>query len=210
MCSVSPVINGCSAKCCENFPMPFSPEDFIANDKAIEIGNFLFTKSSGIQVQVIRDPTRQIVQDMIVHLGLSQVSPETPFCTIGEEYRYKHCIPDDEPLVQSQLKTGKDWLTVIDGELYINTYTCRHFDIVNRICTIYETRPNMCRNFGRGCKHASCSFDALLKQEQEKEHLEALYANNFKGLKQKIENYEFDDETYKKSSLDTLIEELLL
>ena len=39
-------------------------------------------------------------------------------------------------------------------------FTCRHFDKVKRLCTIYESRPEMCRTYpnGRRCSHSiGCS-----------------------------------------------------
>lgn len=38
-------------------------------------------------------------------------------------------------------------------------YTCRHFDGAN--CTVYNERPNMCRDYpyGQPCEHSSCSWD---------------------------------------------------
>lgn len=42
------------------------------------------------------------------------------------------------------------------------TYTCRHFDAVAGLCTVYEQRPAMCRDYpsygdaGRACLH--CGF----------------------------------------------------
>jgi Fe-S-cluster containining protein len=42
-------------------------------------------------------------------------------------------------------------------------FTCKHFDLVNRDCGIYETRPGMCRDFpyGSRCEHGErCGWDA--------------------------------------------------
>jgi Fe-S-cluster containining protein len=38
-------------------------------------------------------------------------------------------------------------------------YTCKHWDETTRLCTIYESRPMMCRDFpyGRECGHG-CGF----------------------------------------------------
>lgn len=41
-------------------------------------------------------------------------------------------------------------------------FTCRHFDTTNRVCTAYEDRPQMCRDFpyGKKCPYGdSCEWD---------------------------------------------------
>lgn len=43
----------------------------------------------------------------------------------------------------------------------LQTYSCRHFDIELRSCTIYDQRPGLCRRYpaaGCNCDHPSCSF----------------------------------------------------
>jgi Fe-S-cluster containining protein len=46
-----------------------------------------------------------------------------------------------------------------------HVYTCRHFDDRTRLCTIYEERPEMCRDYpyGRngGCEYG-CGYRAAL------------------------------------------------
>ena len=39
-------------------------------------------------------------------------------------------------------------------------FTCRFFDAVNGQCTIYEKRPNMCRDYGVTvpCMHEGCEW----------------------------------------------------
>lgn len=45
----------------------------------------------------------------------------------------------------------QDW-TPDEGERY---FTCRHWDPATRLCTVYEERPQMCRDAGETscCKH---------------------------------------------------------
>lgn len=40
-------------------------------------------------------------------------------------------------------------------------FACRHWDEETRLCTVYEQRPTMCRDFpyGRGCHNEGCSFE---------------------------------------------------
>lgn len=42
-------------------------------------------------------------------------------------------------------------------------YRCRHFDAATRLCTVYERRPNMCRDYpgASGCKW--CTYDPRLE-----------------------------------------------
>ena len=39
-------------------------------------------------------------------------------------------------------------------------FTCRHFDRQRSICTVYETRPRMCRSYphGEACAYAGCTW----------------------------------------------------
>jgi Fe-S-cluster containining protein len=55
--------------------------------------------------------------------------------------------------------------TMPSGKAYahedrVQLYTCRWFDGTN--CTVYETRPSMCRRYpyGSKCEHDTCSWDA--------------------------------------------------
>ena len=39
-------------------------------------------------------------------------------------------------------------------------FTCRHFDIWNRVCRNYPDRPNMCRNYpySQKCNYEDCTL----------------------------------------------------
>ncbi len=73
-------------------------------------------------------------------------------------------------------KRLKDWDQIIEMVIYLGEvanpnrpgspvdhwYTCRNHDADSGNCTIYETRPQMCRDFpnGRECPNAGCTYVA--------------------------------------------------
>lgn len=160
------VVNGCAGKCCENFSFPYSPDELDQLIEAIERGEtgYTFTTKEGESKKLIRDPEVNKIKDMLIYLGASKVDPQNTIYTHSELYRYNLCIPDDEPITKPKdLNYAQEryweWHHLKDGEIYGHTYTCKHFDTEKRICGNYEDRPNMCKNFGRGCKYEGCSFD---------------------------------------------------
>lgn len=55
--------------------------------------------------------------------------------------------------------TGKSFSMVMGEGFLIDAFTCKHFDIENRICTDYENRPDICKQMGcSGCNYSGCSF----------------------------------------------------
>ncbi len=47
-----------------------------------------------------------------------------------------------------------------DGKFY-TTFTCRHFDVEEQQCLIYDERPAMCRRFGAEevkCNYEGCTY----------------------------------------------------
>lgn len=63
---------------------------------------------------------------------------------IAREDWQELCVTDDCEAVEAQ----GGWM-----------YTCKNFDTVAGNCTIYETRPNMCRDYpyGRACRYRECT-----------------------------------------------------
>jgi Fe-S-cluster containining protein len=51
---------------------------------------------------------------------------------------------------------GSDREYAPDAEGYV--YTCRHFDDETRLCTIYEQRPEMCRDYPYG-HNGGCEYE---------------------------------------------------
>ena len=50
------------------------------------------------------------------------------------------------------------WSRLRRGQGY---FTCRHWDEETRLCTVYEQRPAMCRDYpyGRPCHHDGCECE---------------------------------------------------
>lgn len=55
-------------------------------------------------------------------------------------------------------RLGMAWPWFRRRVLKYDFYTCRHWDEVTRLCTVYKQRPKMCRDFpyGAECAHAGC------------------------------------------------------
>lgn len=87
--------------------------------------------------------------------------------------------PDDQlPNILWAHKAGAvawqdpEWLFIVNmtvpihqhDPLYRFTYTCRHFDQPSGNCTIYDDRPEMCRNYpyGRRCEDPDCTLVQLI------------------------------------------------
>lgn len=184
--SLSPVVNGCNAKCCENFSFPFSPEELQQMTDVIETDHIAskFTTPEGRELRIIRDPEVEKIKSMIIYHGPTQVDPQKPYATIGELYRIDNKIPEDEPIVKPEnlnyhMQRFWDWHFIKNGEIYAHTYTCKHFDTEKRICGDYENRPNMCRSFGRGCAYEGCGFETVRKMEEEAERQKFLSSDSF-------------------------------
>lgn len=62
----------------------------------------------------------------------------------------------------------KDGVVVIESITTINM-TCKKFDKEQRICTAYEDRPQLCRNFGNTCGYEGCEF---INTKKERDRLE--------------------------------------
>lgn len=66
----------------------------------------------------------------------------------------------DEGRARHERFIGGPWRHEHRPELHL--YTCRHWDVDTRLCTIYERRPEMCRDFPyeAGCPHCDCQPSA--------------------------------------------------
>lgn len=55
-------------------------------------------------------------------------------------------------------------------------YTCKHFDTKTNLCTIYEIRPLMCRNYpnGHACRYKGCKLpgNEAMKRSEDKQIVE--------------------------------------
>lgn len=52
-------------------------------------------------------------------------------------------------------------------------FTCRHFDRTKKLCTVYDKRPEMCRQFGvkYPCEFKTCGWDGALRKKPKEEVL---------------------------------------
>jgi Fe-S-cluster containining protein len=91
------------------------------------------------RVAEIADDMRdgEVIADMVIPLSLSQANERLE--RFGAEREYG---PDSEGHV----------------------YTCRHFDDRTRLCTIYERRPEMCRDFPYG-HEGGCEYQCGYRPE---------------------------------------------
>lgn len=185
------VKNGCNGKCCESFTLPFSMSEFdrmmIAvqehnemvrtnTDDSVYIQPPTFLKDDGTVSKCYGNSDIEQIYDMVIPLGKSLINPNqinAAHSTISERVKFALGVPEEEPLTEVDFKkfntAWQEWSSLIDGEVYVDLYTCKNFDTEKRICKIYDTRPGMCKSFGRGCCYESCNFHDLnypnVKQE---------------------------------------------
>lgn len=169
------VKNGCSGGCCECFTLPLSFEDILAAKNELEFRELNPTKEFKPIVkfnQSIHYPVKQNdydkLLDMLIPLGLSEIDPQTNE-NLTEKYLNNKSFIED--YVLNRVKDGN---LIKDGKVKVHTYTCKYFDKENKICTNYENRPNICKNFGQQCSYKGCN-----------------YANNLLELTE-LADYEFD------------------
>jgi Fe-S-cluster containining protein len=73
----------------------------------------------------------EMIADMVIPLTLDQANERLERFGAGREY---------EPAAEGHV------------------YTCRHFDDETRLCTIYERRPEMCRDYPYA-QDGGCEYD---------------------------------------------------
>jgi hypothetical protein len=160
------VVNGCNGSCCTNFTLPFTPTEFQKCIEAIDKGETTFINDQGKIIGVINDPDIKKIAEMIIYNGFTAIDPQITHSTLSERYRVKMQMPDDEIIIAPDLPKHHDnfnywfWNRVVEGEIVVNTYTCKHYDTVNQICTNYFDRPRMCSHFGKNCTYTGCNYAA--------------------------------------------------
>ncbi len=126
------------------FTIPFSPEELWgAYRNWHDGGNKSAIRMNGADAL----PNPQgifLIAPMLVHLG---AFPKTPT---------KDVNPNDHDLLKKKFDPP------------VHYYRCKHFDSKERICTIYEHRPVMCREYpnGRPCNYASCTWEEKRAKKQ--------------------------------------------
>lgn len=174
MCREEIVINGCIGKCCEKFTLPLSLEDIQKMKDAYTNG---FRSSVPLYTQKVEQkkivcwngverwpaPEQELdkLLDMLIPLGITNIDParEVPILELYGNSMNEEKTGFKESWIYDSLRPQ---FKIENGDLFTHTFTCRHFDTIERICTNYESRPNLCRSYGRGCKYSNCSFDSVL------------------------------------------------
>ena len=140
----------CTGHCCQNFYLPFSPEDI---DRAYrrwstqfgQIGATHHVTMNGAEYGPIVVDIH-LIAPMVVHLGYDGIVPRRVNLT-------------DEELL------GKP-------EIPAHRYRCKHYDPKMKVCTIYEIRPQMCRDYpgkeGATCNYAGCTWKARKAKRETK------------------------------------------
>lgn len=145
------VVNGCSGGCCEAFTLPVHIEDLQANDTAIKEGKRTFVDTQGRSRTVINDNTRETVLDMLIHKYDTTVDPQFKDPDHLEK-RFGH-LTDDQLFDETYGFCFRK-----DGKIHVRVFTCKHFDTENKVCTNYENRPHLCRQFGTKCSYEGCGY----------------------------------------------------
>lgn len=132
MSSKKPPTDRCTGHCCQNFHLPLSPDDLDRGYAQWKSGGKQITMSGATPPPVWQDI--HLIAPMVVWLGPDATRP-------------KQINPRDSILLGEVDPAG-------------HRYRCKHFDANEKLCTIYEIRPAMCRNYpgGKPCNYASCTW----------------------------------------------------
>lgn len=166
MCREKIVQNGCSGNCCDKFTFPYSISDLDKMIAANEKGEKTFVDDKGLSLRVNTDVEQlKKIREMLIPLGETDICPQ-----LQKTFLQIHLDLGWQPssIIQDNLSKH----IVRDGKVYALIFTCKHFDTVNRICSNYENRPNMCKTFpnnGEPCRYQGCKYGAndIFKQAEE-------------------------------------------
>lgn len=152
------VTNGCSGKCCEKFTFLFSLNELnkLIIDKKRK--SKLFIRDNGntqyiSQNELIEEMIQ--VKEMLIFLGETEINPQTE-----KIFNSEMLSKEDAEITNERLQFHRQdkFYFVKDNKIYSRIYTCKNYDKENKICTIYENRPFMCRDFGEFCKYKGCNY----------------------------------------------------
>lgn len=138
----------CTGHCCEDFSLPFPPEELNA-------GYHRWVSREGAPMGMNGHSLGPWYKDiwliapMVVYLGYKEGMPP-------------RVNPSDEELKG-------------EPELKYHRYKCKHFDPQTRDCTIYDIRPAMCRSYPgpSGCNYADCTWESRKVKKETPEETEA-------------------------------------
>lgn len=125
----------CTGHCCQMFTIPYSPEKMWAS--------YHRWMKSGEHVSMNDGDTTPVAQDIFL------IAPMLRY----EGFHTKQTIPVVNPS-DGTLMGDED---IPGGAHY---YSCKHFDTKANLCTIYEHRPAMCRDYpnGKPCNYKHCTW----------------------------------------------------
>lgn len=174
------VTNGCPGHCCAAFHLPFTPEEFdrlraavMAKKRNIEkaenFGNSLDNVNQDLEISnieseywidrnghvrgILNPLDIEFILDMIIFLRYDPISIQDGKDMTEE---FKRLNPNKEPY--DGVANGH---LLKDGKLHGIYYTCKHYDKENKLCTVYDQRPQLCRHHGVGnkCEYQGCQIN---------------------------------------------------
>lgn len=131
--------NRCMGECCKDIGLKISPEEF----KGSYLKWVLNSGDANIDTVVMTVKN----EDIKIDRDLSEIYLLYPMLTyIKKDY----CHPESDGKKQ---------------DCIIYHYTCKHFDNKNKVCTIYNIRPYMCRSYpnSKFCRNPKCKWDKQIK-----------------------------------------------
>lgn len=151
------ITDRCTGHCCQMFTIPYSPDELWSTYRRWLTGGEPITMNGNDPQPIAQDI--HLIAPMVVHQGYLEVA------------LMPSINPGDDQLL------GKDL-----GRAHY--YSCKHFDAKQKICTIYEQRPAMCRAYPNGklCNYKGCTWiSQKAKKETAKERSGRLRVLQDKG-----------------------------
>lgn len=166
MCSK--VTNGCSGNCCRKFTLSVTIKDLqFLRDVRLSgepfTSNVLESGHINYALPLLEELEKLI--DMLIPLGTTNIDPQSmqDIATLKGFEKDKH---SKEYVLQHS--NGFQYVDPDDeNRLISKIYTCKYFDTVNSICTNYENRPQLCRQFGDTCRYKNCTYVEKIEDERE-------------------------------------------
>lgn len=126
----------CTGHCCQNFFLPLSPDELDRAYRRWLAGGTQLSMSGAATLPIFNDI--YLIAPMVIYLGPDAKTP-------------KRVNPTDEALLGKPALPG-------------HRYRCKHFDAKAKVCSIYDIRPVMCRDYpgkeGSTCNYAGCTWTA--------------------------------------------------
>lgn len=152
----------CTGHCCQKFTIPLSPQELReAYDRWLRTQNGYPVPMNGHVDDGKLYQDIHLIAPMVVHLGEFKTTP----------------IRQVNPLVVLGKNRGGHY------------YRCKHFDSKEKKCTIYETRPHMCRSYpnGKTCNYAACTWKSHKAKKKTRSEIRSERKAMEAGLKQQAD-----------------------